>query len=73
MNVRNTPSRSQAVMEVIEERPSKKQTGWVVPASPQRNFRHEDSLLKYSSLEGKKILLCRSKMPKIYTPTLQNY
>ncbi len=47
MNVRNTPSRSQAVMEVIEERPSKKQTGWVVPASPQRNFRHEDSQLKY--------------------------
>ena len=36
------PSRTSAVMEVIEERPSKKQTGYVIPYSPQRNSRIEE-------------------------------
>jgi hypothetical protein len=35
-------SRTLAVMEVIEERPSKKQTGYVIPYSPQRNTRIEE-------------------------------
>jgi hypothetical protein len=29
-------------MDVIEERPSKKQTGYVIPPSPQRNTRVEE-------------------------------
>jgi hypothetical protein len=39
LNSRATPSRTAAVMDIIEEKPSKKQTGYVIPPSPQRNLR----------------------------------
>jgi hypothetical protein len=34
-------------MDVIEERPSKKQSGFVIPPSPQRNTRVEEPAYKY--------------------------
>jgi hypothetical protein len=42
LNNRNAPSRTSSIMDVIEERPSKKQTGYVIPPSPQRNTRVEE-------------------------------